>query len=137
MNQYINEVLAAHVAIENWLGKGEGDVQTLLDRFSRDYSMITITGAMLDHESLSRFFVAQHASRPGLHIAVDSLSVLGEWENGAVILYREQQTEPDKATTVRWSTAIFNLQAGTPVWLHLHETLQPNMNNDGNAGLTQ
>ncbi len=56
MNHYINEVLEAHVAIENWLGKGEGDVQTLLDRFSQDYSMITITGTMLDHESLSRFF---------------------------------------------------------------------------------
>ncbi|CAM4033908.1 DUF4440 domain-containing protein [Xenorhabdus thuongxuanensis] len=125
MNHYINEVLESHVAIENWLGKGEGDVQTLLNRFSQDYSMITITGTMLDHESLSHFFIAKRASRPGLHIVVDSLSVLQEWENGAVILYREQQTEPDKETTIRWSTAIFNLHADTPVWLHLHETLQP------------
>ncbi|PHM49500.1 cytoplasmic protein [Xenorhabdus miraniensis] len=84
MNHYINEVLEAHVAIENWLGKGEGDVQTLLDRFSQDYSMITITGTMLDHESLGRFFVAKRASRPGLHIVVDSLCVLEEWKSGRV-----------------------------------------------------
>ncbi|MEX0445938.1 hypothetical protein [Xenorhabdus sp. SGI246] len=56
MNHYINEMLEAHIAIENWLGKGEGDVQALLDRFSQNYSMITVTGTMLDHKSLSHFF---------------------------------------------------------------------------------
>jgi hypothetical protein len=126
MNLYINEVLETHVVIENWLGKGEGDLQAFLDRFSRDYSMITITGTVLDYESLNCFFVAHRASRPGLHIVVDSLSVLNEWESGAVILYREQQTEPGKQPTIRWSTAVFNLHADTPVWLHLHETSQPN-----------
>ena len=36
MNRWFKEVLDAHVAIERWLGRGEGDVQALLGRFSPD-----------------------------------------------------------------------------------------------------
>lgn len=125
MNIYINEVLQAHVAIENWLSKGEGNPEQLLGRFSRHYSMIALSGARLDYETLSQFFLQQRASRPGLTIVVDNISVLQEWEGGAVVLYQEQQTQPDQAMTLRWSTAVLHLQEDKPLWLHLHETRQP------------
>ncbi|KMV68107.1 cytoplasmic protein [bacteria symbiont BFo1 of Frankliniella occidentalis] len=125
MNIYINEVLAAHVAIENWLSKGEGELELLLERFSPHYSMITLSGARLDREALSHFFLQQRASRPGLKIVVDQFSVLHEGNDGAVLLYQETQTQSDKEMTIRWSTAVLNLKQEKPVWLHLHETLQP------------
>lgn len=125
MNTYVNEVLAAHVAIENWLSKGEGELPLLLERFSARYSMIALSGARLDREALRHFFLQQRASRPGLKIVVDKVSVLHEGKDGAVLLYQETQTQPDKERTIRWSTALFNVQEGKPVWLHLHETLQP------------
>ena len=34
MNRYIAEVIAAHVAIENWLNQGEGSADALMRRFS-------------------------------------------------------------------------------------------------------
>lgn len=124
MNPYFTEVLQAHVAIEAWLGKGDGDINALLARFSPDYSMITLTGAALNHVQLSEFFLAQRGARPGLEIIVDEMRLLAEWPEGAVVRYRERQRLPGLTQTTRWSTALFTLQAGLPLWRHLHETLQ-------------
>ena len=44
MNRYIAEVIAAHVAIENWLNQGEGSADALMRRFSPDFTMIPING---------------------------------------------------------------------------------------------
>lgn len=125
MNRYINEVIDAHVAIETWLSRGEGEPESLLDRFSREYTMIALSGAKLDFATLSHFFTQQRASRPGLKIVVDQISILDEWDTGAVLLYREKQSRPDHEATTRWSTVVLRQQEGKLRWLHLHETLQP------------
>lgn len=78
MNRWFKEVLDAHVAIERWLGRGEGDVQALLGRFSPDYSMIPLNGVPLDMHALNAFFTAAGGSKPGLEIQVDALSVIAE-----------------------------------------------------------
>ncbi|EPH6761386.1 DUF4440 domain-containing protein [Cronobacter dublinensis] len=123
MNRWFTEVLDAHVAIERWLGQGDGDVESLLSRFSADYSMIPLSGAPLDAAALRAFFSAAGGSRPGLAIKVDSLSLVAEWPTGAVVGYRETQTMAQE-TTVRWSTVVFELHEGAPRWRHLHETRQ-------------
>ncbi|STV73119.1 putative cytoplasmic protein [Klebsiella michiganensis] len=43
MNRYIAEVIAAHVAIENWLNQGDGSADALMRRFSPDFTMIRYT----------------------------------------------------------------------------------------------
>ena len=55
MNPYFNEVIDAHIAIERWLGKGAGEEQALLARFTPDFSMIALNGAPLDFTALCAF----------------------------------------------------------------------------------
>ncbi len=122
MNIYFNEVLNAHTAIEDWLGKGRGDLPGLLRRFSPRFSMITPAGSCIDHEALGGLFTAQRKGRPGLAIQIDSMVLLEEWPHGAVVTYRERQHSPQTGTTVRRSTAMFVLENDGLVWRHLHET---------------
>lgn len=89
MNRYIAEVIAAHVAIENWLNQGEGSADALMRRFSPDFTMIPINGMRMDHQAVSAFFHGARASRPGLKIVVDSAVILAEWRDGAAVSYRE------------------------------------------------
>lgn len=125
MNRYIREVIEAHVAIERWLGQGEGDLSALLGRFSHDYSMITPGGGRLDYAALSTLFGSQRGGRRGLQIEVDQCVVLQEGPDGATVLYRERQTLPEKGSSLRWSTAVFTLENAEPRWRHLHETTLP------------
>jgi len=124
MNPYFTEVLQAHVAIEAWLGKGDGDANALIARFSPDYSMITLSGAVLNHDQLSQFFLAQRAAKPGLRIEVDEMRLLAEWPQGAAVSYRERQSLPGQPATTRRSTVIFTLKESQSLWRHLHETAE-------------
>lgn len=122
MNRYIAEVIAAHVAIENWLNQGEGSAEALICLFSPDFTMIPINGTRMDHQAVSAFFLGARASRPGLKIVVDSAAILAEWRDGAAVSYRETHALPGKAETARWSTVLFRLQEEKIIWRHLHET---------------
>jgi hypothetical protein len=124
MNLFENEIIEAHVAIENWLGKGEGDPEALMAHFSETFSMVTLTGACLDYAALKGFFLAQRGGRPGLCITVDCVEVLETWPDGAALRYREIQSQPSAATTVRWSTVLLSKQGESVLWRHLHETAQ-------------
>ena len=122
MNRYITEVIDAHIAIENWLGKGEGNPQTLLSRFAADFTMIALNGSPLDRSALEVFFMSQKQARPGLKIVIDSMDIVSEWPDGAVVKYRELQTLPEQSQSIRWSTAVFRLQEGQVYWRLLQET---------------
>lgn len=124
MNRYRDEIIEAHIAIENWLGRGEGAHEALMAHFCQTFSMVTPTGTCLNYPALSDFFLAQRGSRPGLSITVDSVEVLETWPEGAALRYREIQSQPSAATTVRWSTALLIKQGDSVVWRHLHETAQ-------------
>lgn len=122
MNHYIQEVIDAHVAIENWLGKGKGDVQALLARFSPVFTMVTPGGKTLNFDSLSAFFLAQRAAKPGLKISLDEITVIAEWPAGAVVSYSEWQSLPEQEKTLRHSTVVFSKTDSNLLWLRLHET---------------
>lgn len=122
MNSYIKEVFDAHVAIENWLGAGEGDLQALLARFSPTFSMIVPGGSKFDFSTLSRFFVDQKGGRPGLKITIKDVALIAQWPTGAAISYTEQQSLPAQEPTLRYSTVIFSQMTNGLVWQHLHET---------------
>ncbi|QGU12053.1 DUF4440 domain-containing protein [Leclercia sp. J807] len=125
MTRYETEIIDAHIALEKWLGQGEGDFAPLLARFHQDFLMIAPTGAHLDHPALTRFLEAQRGSRPGLNIVIDELTTLQTWDNGAVLHYRETQTRPDQPVNVRWSSAILNQEGDNLTWRLLHETAAP------------
>ena len=125
MTCYETEIIDAHIALENWLGQGEGDYAALLARFRQDFLMIAPSGAHLDHPALAGFLEAQRGSRPGLKIVIDELTTLQTWDNGAVLHYRETQTRPDQPVNVRWSSAVLNQEGDRVTWRLLHETTQP------------
>ncbi|ABC36277.1 hypothetical protein [Burkholderia thailandensis] len=124
-NPYFQEVIDAHVDIERWLsGHAEFDrLPALLGRFSPHFSMIATRGAPLDHAGLDELFRRGHGQRPGLRIAIDELQQIGAWRGGAVIGYRETQTDGQGRTNTRRSTVVFERGAASRiVWRHLHET---------------
>lgn len=55
MNPYIQETIDAHVAIENWLSRKQGAAETLMTRFSPDFSMVGIGGNVMNHRGAQRF----------------------------------------------------------------------------------
>jgi len=122
MNRYFTEVVDAHVAIENWLEKGQGDEQALLARFAPAFTMIALNGGKLDFAALSAFFRAHRAAKPGLTIAIEEMQLVAEWPTGAVVSYQERQTLPGQTATLRHSTAVFEQTQSGLGWRHLHET---------------
>ena len=125
MTPFEHEIIDLHIALENWLGKGEGDPAALLARFRADFLMIPPGGIHLDYQALVSFLESQRGSRPGLKIEIDELTTLQTWDNGAVLHYRETQTRPDLPVNVRWSSAVLNQEGDTITWRLLHETAQP------------
>ncbi|AHM72283.1 nuclear transport factor 2 family protein [Yersinia hibernica] len=122
MNPFVNEVITAHVAIEHWLGKGEGDIQALLAHFAPTFSMVTIGGGKLGFAELSAFFQGQKAGKQGLKIELSHIETVAQWSEGAVISYSEKQSLPGQPATVRHSTVVFRLSDRGLLWQHLHET---------------
>ncbi|KWK21700.1 hypothetical protein WT77_19860 [Burkholderia stagnalis] len=128
-NPYFQEVVDAHVDIEQWLsGRAAGGrpaplLARLLARFSPRFTMITLQGAAIDFAGVDALFSQGHGARPGLRIEIDALQVIAEWDGGAAIGYRETQADDAGRRTVRRSTAVFERDArGRIVWRHLHET---------------
>ncbi|MCU6188562.1 DUF4440 domain-containing protein [Enterobacter bugandensis] len=125
MTPFEHDIIDLHIALENWLGKGEGDSDALLARFRPDFLMIPPGGVHIDYHGLVDFLHSQRGSRPGLKIVIDELSTIERWDRGAVLHYRETQTRPDLPVNVRWSTAVLNQEGGGITWRLLHETARP------------
>ncbi|WP_320726705.1 DUF4440 domain-containing protein [Enterobacter sp. 118C5] len=125
MTPFEHHIIDLHIALENWLGKGEGDSDALLARFRPDFLMIPPGGVHIDYHGLVDFLHGQRGSRPGLKIIIDELTTRQTWPHGAVLHYRETQTRPGLPVNVRWSTAVLNQEGDRIVWRLLHETALP------------
>ena len=125
MTPFEHDIIDLHIALEDWLGKGEGDSDALLARFSPDFMMIPPGGVQIDYIGLASFLENQRGSRPGLKIVIDELSTIQRGDRGAVLHYRETQTRPDLPVNVRWSTAVLTQEGDRIVWRLLHETAKP------------
>jgi len=125
-NPYFDDVIATHVLIRQWLGGEVSDpvfCADLLARFSPDYSMVTTSGKLLDHASLTAFFSGAGGSRPGLKMEIIDLRLIQESASGATVFYREIQSLPSAEITERFSTVVYEKTAdGVLLWRHLHET---------------
>ncbi|WPN57088.1 DUF4440 domain-containing protein [Pseudomonas sp. P9_31] len=123
--EYFDEVIQAHVAIEQWLAE-EQDVsalEQLLTRFSPQFSMVSPLGRVLDFEALNALFMMAGGKKLGFRIELSELRGVTLYDSGAVVSYREQQTDATGLHSDRRSSVVFEKQAdGKVVWQHLHET---------------
>lgn len=56
MTHFEQDIIDVHVMLENWLGKGEGDVDALLAHFQPDFMMLTPGGV---HLTITRWSVSR------------------------------------------------------------------------------
>ena len=123
--EYFDEVIQAHVAIEQWLAEERNvtELEHLLARFSPQFSMVSPLGRVLEFEALSELFQLAGGKKLGFRIELSELRGIALSDNGATVSYREQQTDATGQQTDRRSTVVFEKQAGGKVvWRHLHET---------------
>ena len=124
-SEYFEEVIQAHEAIERWFAV-EGDdaeLERLLARFSPEFSMISPLGRMLNFAALSALFRMAGGKKRGFKIELSELCGIAFHERGAMVSYREQQTDASGLHTDRRSTVVFEkLESGRVIWRHLQET---------------
>lgn len=125
-SRYFDDVLSTHALIRDWLSgttNGAEKCAALLARFSADFSMIAPSGMRLDSAGLAAFFTSAAGSRPGLQMHITDLILLQHGSAGAVVGYREIQSQPGLETTERWSTVVYETAPdGRLLWRYLHET---------------
>jgi hypothetical protein len=122
---YFDEVIQAHVAIEQWFAVEEDDaaLDRLLSRFSPQFSMVSPLGRVLDLEALSALFRMAGGKKIGFRIELSELRGIALHERGATVSYREKQTDATGLHSDRRSTVVFEKEAsGKVVWRHLQET---------------
>jgi hypothetical protein len=122
---YFDEVIQAHVAIEQWLAeeRDDSELEQLLSRFSPQFSMVSPLGRVLDFEALSELFQLAGGKKLGFRIELSDLRGVALYDGGAVVSYREQQTDATGLHSDRRSTVVFEKDAdGRLIWRHLHET---------------
>lgn len=122
---YFDEVIQAHVAIEQWFAVEEdaAALEKLLQRFSPQFSMISPLGRVLDFAELSALFRTAGGQKRGFRIELSEMNGIALHAGGATVSYREQQTDATGLHSDRRSTVVFEKQPGARiVWRHLHET---------------
>ena len=124
-SDYFDEVIQAHVAIEQWFAVEEDDaaLDRLLTRFSPQFSMVSPLGRVLDLQALGALFRMAGGQKRGFRIELSELREMALHEHGAVVSYREQQTDATGLHSDRRSTVVFEKEAsGKVIWRHLQET---------------
>ncbi|MGH8385694.1 MAG: DUF4440 domain-containing protein [Pseudomonas sp.] len=122
--EYFNEVIQAHVAIEHWLAEEQdpSELEHLLTRFSPQFSMVSPLGRVLDFAALNQLFTLAGGKKLGFRIELSELAGVALYDSGAVVSYREQQTDATGLHSDRRSTVVFEKVEGRILWRHLHET---------------
>ena len=122
--EYFDEVIQAHVAIEQWLAEEQdsSELELLLSRFSSRFSMVSPLGRVLDFAALNELFMLAGGKKLGFRIELSELQGIALHEGGATVSYREQQTDATGLHSDRRSTVVFEKVDGKILWRHLQET---------------
>lgn len=122
MNPYLQEVIDLHVLIEALFARGEGQVETMVERFHPDFSMVTPSGIQVSLHGVATLFSQRAGSQLGFIIELTELETLEQWPKEAIIRYQETHRLPGQNAKTRISTALFSLQGSRVRWHHFHET---------------
>ncbi|WP_130931922.1 MULTISPECIES: DUF4440 domain-containing protein [unclassified Pseudomonas] len=122
--EYFDEVIQAHVAIEQWLAeeRDAAELEQLLARFSPQFSMVSPLGRVLDFDALNELFMLAGGKKLGFRIELSELSGVALHDGGATVSYRERQTDATGLHSDRRSTVVFEKVKGKIFWRHLQET---------------
>ena len=122
--QYFDEVIQAHVAIEQWLAeeRDTAELEQLLTRFSPQFSMVSPLGRVLDFAALNELFLMAGGKKLGFRIELSDLRGIALHDAGATVSFREQQTDASGLHSDRRSTVVFEKVEGRIHWRHLQET---------------
>ena len=122
--EYFDEVIQAHIAIEQWLAEERdlSELEQLLMRFSPQFSMVSPLGRVLDFEALHELFLLAGGKKLGFRIELSELRGVALYDGGAVVSYREQQTDATGLHSDRRSTVVFEKVDDRILWRHLQET---------------
>ncbi len=120
----LHEIHALHVLIEDWFNARipVSALDTLMARFSEDFSMVGVAGQRLDRNAVQALFAGSHGARPGLVIAIESVQATTLPTPLAMLRYREGQGVEEGALRWRESVAVLRQEHGQWRWLALHET---------------
>ena len=122
MDRYLKEVIDLHVLIEAQFARAQGTVAAMVERFHRDFTMVTPGGAQIGLGEVASLFAQRAGAQPGLSIELNGLETIAQWPAGAVVRYRETHHLPGQQAKTRLSTAVFTVEGGRPLWRHLQET---------------
>jgi len=123
--RFFREIVDTHIAIERWFtgAAAPAELAHLLGRFSPEFRMISMQGAVLTKEDVGELFGRLHGKRAGLRIAVDEMQVRQEWHGGGCLTYRETHEDAGGVPITRRSTVVLTATAdGSLRWQHLQET---------------
>ncbi|HAI46477.1 MAG TPA: DUF4440 domain-containing protein [Stenotrophomonas sp.] len=120
----LDEIHALHVLIEDWLNARipVSALDTLMARFSDDFSMVGVAGQRLDRDAVQALFAGSHGARPGLVIAIEAVQATTLPSPLALLRYREGQGVEEGAMRWRESLAVLRQAHGQWRWVALHET---------------
>jgi hypothetical protein len=93
--EYFDEVIKAHVAIEQWLAEERDgrELEQLLTRFSPQFSMVSPLGRVLDFAALNELFMLAGGKKLGFRIELSEFRGIALHEVARPSSYREQQTD--------------------------------------------
>jgi hypothetical protein len=122
--EYFDEVIQAHVAIEQWLAEEQdvSELEKLLTRFSPQFSMISPLGRVLDFDALNELFTLAGGKKLGFRIELSELRGIALYDGGTIVSYREKQTDATGLHSDRRSTVVFEKVDDRILWRHLQET---------------
>ncbi|MBI6547984.1 hypothetical protein [Xenorhabdus lircayensis] len=115
VHQWIEDVFSHHPQEDSEA------LKKLLNSFTSDFTMITITGQCVTLNQVKTMFSHNIGTRPGLKIEIDECEVITSNEECVVLRYREKHTK-DGNTHCRWSVVSISFIDGYPRWCYLHET---------------
>lgn len=121
----LREIADTHVLIEQWLSNPacpEAILETLLQRFGPEFSMISPTGARMEPGGFPALFARLRGARPGLQIRIDALTLVHEDARSATVSYRETQAWNAGASERRATALLVAERDARVTWRHLHET---------------
>jgi hypothetical protein len=125
VEQAQQSVVAVHDLIleifTNGSGEGSAAIDRLMPAFADSFTMITISGALVDRAQVEQMFRGAIGAKPGMEIRIGKMEAI--WQETSSVAIRYEETHRlNGIETSRMSVAIMSIDADSVRWQHLQET---------------
>lgn len=93
-NPYFVEVVESHELIQRWFANAsasEALCEQLLSHFSPAFTMVGMSGMLLNYPAVCAFFRANGGAKAGLSIEVSEMTIIAEWEMARSLAIRKHR----------------------------------------------